>query len=169
MQLSVKAHPTALQDGRFLAHFYTCHPADKRYNATNQRYWLEYHPKLEVTNPFRNKNTHLIRPSANSESYAVAEGLEPFQLWLRLTNQDTYITGPFDFAEINGKRTRDRVPLSQWRILHKHSAELGNEIPALNLPDYSIHCGQFHTSYTESSVEARLEAYLSSPSSLSTV
>ena len=40
--LSIKAHPAALQDGRFLAQFYTCHPAEKRDNAVNQRYWL-YH------------------------------------------------------------------------------------------------------------------------------
>ena len=34
--LSISAHPAALQDGRFLAQCYTCHPADKRYkNAVN--------------------------------------------------------------------------------------------------------------------------------------
>ena len=89
LHLSVQAHPAALQDGRFLAQFYTCHPADKRYNAINQRYWLEYHPKFEVANPYCNKHTHMIRPSSQSEAYAKAEGLAPFSLWVRLANADT--------------------------------------------------------------------------------
>ena len=168
LQLSIKAHPTALQDGVFLAQFYTCHPADKRYNAANQRYWLEYHPRLEVSNPVRKKHTHLIRPSADSEAHAQTEGLEPFSLWLRLINEDTYISGPFNFADINGRRSRDRVPECQWRILAKHP-NLSNEVPSLNLPGYSIHYGQFHTSYTEQSVDARIEAYMLSPSTPETV
>lgn len=165
LHLSVQAHPHALQDGKFLAQFYTCHPADKKYNAANQRYWLEYHPKLEVANPYRNKHTHLIRPLSESESYAKAEGLVPFQLWVRLTNEDTYILGPFDFAVINGRRTRDRVPASQWRILAGYQGKLVNEVPSLDLPDYSIHYGQFHTNFEEKSINDRIEAYLTTPSS----
>ena len=169
LQLSIKAHPTALQDGRFLAQFYTCHPADKRYNAANQRYWLEYLPVLEVADPFRNKHTHLIRPSNESESYAVAEGLRPFSRWIRLTNEDTYVSGPFDFADVNGRRTRDRVPEAQWRILAKRTDLFSNEVPSLALPDYSIHFGQFHTSFTGHEIEARIDAYLANPSSPATV
>ena len=169
LQLSIKTHPTALQDGRFLAQFYTCHPADKRYNAANQRYWLEYLPILEAADPFRNKHTHLIRPSNDSESYAVAEGLRPFSRWVRLTNEDTYVSGPFDFADVNGRRTRDRVPEAQWRILAKRTDLFSNEVPSLALPDYSVHFGQFHTSFTGQEVEARIDAYLANPSSPATV
>ena len=35
LQRSIQAHPAALQDGRFLVDFYTCHPADRRYNVSN--------------------------------------------------------------------------------------------------------------------------------------
>ena len=168
LQLSVKAHPAAVQDGRFLAQFYTCHPADKRYNAINQRYWLEYHPRYELASPARNKHTHLIRPSADSARYAIAEGLQPFSLWIRLTNHDTYISGPFDFADVNGRRTRDRVPEAQWRLLSKYPG-LANEVPSLDLPSYSVHYGQFHTVFFDKSVEAKLEAYFTSPSTPNTV
>ena len=116
-QRYVQAHPSALKDGRFIVDFYTCHPADKRYNAINQRYWLEYHPKLEVANPYRDRCTHIIRPSAQLPSYAIAEGLQPFSQWMRLTNADTFIVGPFDFAIINGRKSKDRVPFAQWKIL----------------------------------------------------
>ena len=169
LDLSVQAYPAALQDGRFLVQFYVCHPADKKYNAINQRYWLEYHPNFEVANPYRNKHTHLIRPSSQSESYAKAEGLKPFSQWLRLTNSDTYISGPFDFAEINGRRTRDRVPKEQWETLSKFQHMFNNEIPSSALPEYAVHFGQFHTQYSVPEVNTRVTAYLANPSDPTTM
>jgi hypothetical protein len=41
-QDSVSLYPPCLQDGRFLVKFYMAHPADARYNAINQCYWLQY-------------------------------------------------------------------------------------------------------------------------------
>lgn len=169
LQRSVCAHPPALQDGRFLVDFYTCHPADKRYNAVNQRFWLEYHPTLEVANPYRDRCTHMIRPSAQSASYAIAEGLRPFSQWIRLTNADTFIVGPFDFAVINGRKSKDRVSLAEWKILHQFKHLFNNEAPCLDLPDYSVHCGQFHTSFLSKDINSRVAAYLTAPSSPSTV
>ena len=92
-----------MQDGRFLVEFYVGHPADKRYNAKNQRFWLEYHPIVEIANPHRNWTTHLIRPSDQSQAYAAKERLRLFRQWVRLTNADTYVCGPFEFAVINGR------------------------------------------------------------------
>ena len=86
---SLSLHPNALQDGKFLVDFYICHPGDIYYNAVNQRYWLEYHPILDDNRPNHQATAHLIRPSAQSESYAVAEGLRPFHQWVRLINTDT--------------------------------------------------------------------------------
>ena len=169
LQRSIQAHPSALQDGRFLVAFYTCHPADKRYNAINQRYWLEYHPTLEVANPYRSRCAHMIRPSSQSPSYALAEGLKPFSQWVRLTNADTFITGPFDFAIINGRKSRDRISEKQWTTLGKHNHLFTNETPPLDLPDYSVHCGQFHTSFHSVPINTRIAAYSASPSSPSTV
>jgi len=109
LALSMREHPDCVHDGRFLVNFYTCHPDDKFYNARNQRYWLEYHPKLCEPDPHRQRSTHLIRPSSQSPSYATAEGLLPFRQWVRLTNSDTYITGPFDWATVNNRKSRDRI------------------------------------------------------------
>ena len=169
LQRSIRAHPSALQDGRFLVDFFTCHPADKRYNAINQRYWLEYHPSLEVADPHRNRCAHLIRPSAESASYADAEGLKPFRQWVRLTNADTYITGPFDFAIVNGRKSRDRIGAEHWKKLGEHNHLFVNETPCLDLPDYSVHCGQFHTSLESPAITSRVVAYLAQPSSPDTV
>ena len=60
---TMREHPTAFQDGKFLVNFFTVHPADKYYNASNQCFWLEYHPILEEPNPHRQRSTHLIRPT----------------------------------------------------------------------------------------------------------
>jgi hypothetical protein len=169
LQRSVQSHPSALQDGKFLVDFYTCHPADKRYNAINQRYWLEYHPKLEVSNPYRDRCTHMIRPSAQSPSYAVAEGLQPFSQWMRLTNACTFIIGPFDFAVINGRKSKDRVPFAQWKVLSTFKHLFNNETPSLSLPEYSVHCGQFHTSFVSAPTNARITAHLANPTSPATV
>jgi hypothetical protein len=35
---SISLYPSALQDGWFLVEFYVLHPADIRFNATNQQY-----------------------------------------------------------------------------------------------------------------------------------
>ena len=169
VQNSLKAHPTAFQDGRFLVDFYTCHPADTYYNAINQRYWLEYHPILDTTNPSRNKHTHLIRPSAASPTYATAEGLRPFRQWVRLTNSDTYITGPFDFAVINNRKSRDRISRKHWTTLAGFKHLFSNNIPSLELPEYSVHFGQFHSSYESKPHDTHICAFLASPSSPSTV
>ena len=78
LQLSIDAHPECLQGGRFLTQLCICHPADKKYNAINQRYWLDYLPTYAGDNIRRNRNTNLIKPSSNSESYAEAKCLRPF-------------------------------------------------------------------------------------------
>ena len=106
----------------------------------------------------------MIRPSAESEPYAVAKGLRPFSQWVRLTNQDTYITGPFDFAVVNGRKSRDRVPTDQLQLLSKYSHLFTNEIPSLSLPEYSVHYGQFHTSFKSDHLLGRLDALYANPS-----
>lgn len=164
LERTLKANHNAMQNGNFAVDCITCHPEDKRYTTTNQRYWLEYHPRMTSANPHRNRKTHMIRPSSRSPSYALAEGLTPFSQCVPLTNADTYMTGPFDFAAINGRKTRDRVSAVQWKILSKFNYMFTNETPCLLLPDYSVHCGQFHTSFHSARLEGRLDACYVTPS-----
>ena len=115
----LRKHPNGTQDGRFLVNFYTFHPKDKLSNPINQCYWLDYHPICDVSDPLRQRTTHLLRPSANSPNYAVAQGLRPFQQWGRLTNLDTFIHGPFDFAVVNNRKSRNRISQENWTTLYK--------------------------------------------------
>ena len=79
LRKSVLLHPNAMQDGKFLVDFYICHPRDCIFNAINQHYWLEYHPASEVLQPEHQSTAHLIRPTAQSKDYDIAEGLTPFR------------------------------------------------------------------------------------------
>ena len=117
-----------------------------------------------MADPYRNRTTILIRPTSRSPDYAVAEGLQPFTQWICLTNADTFISGPFDFATISGRKSRDRIPAEQWNVLIKHKHLFTNATPSLSLPDYSVHSGQFHSTFECASIGARIDACLACPS-----
>ena len=158
---SLRLHPTGLQDGKFLVEFYVCHPSDKLFDAPNQRYWLEYHPTFDGPGSDHKYTAHLIRPSAASKNYAIAEGLTPFRQWVRLNNSDTYICGPFDFANVNGRRTNDRVPLAQWKILNSFKDRFSNPVPTLELLGYSVHFSQPHVQISDDYLSKRYETCMS--------
>ncbi len=67
-----------LQDCRFLVEFFTLHHDDIGYNATNQRFWLQYHKSGNIATPTSFAATHLIRPSDTSEDHAKRHGLVLF-------------------------------------------------------------------------------------------
>ena len=74
---SVALCPSCLQDGRFLVDFYMSHPANIRYNAINQRFWLQY--RNQTTATFGTLDAHLITPSDTSEARAARLHLIPLR------------------------------------------------------------------------------------------
>jgi hypothetical protein len=97
---SMLLYPSCMLDGWFLFKFYISHPADWHYNAVNQQYWLQLHYLEDITSPHSTANTHLVRPSETSESYASCHKLLPLGKWLNISHLDTYIHGPVEFATI---------------------------------------------------------------------
>jgi hypothetical protein len=149
--------PTCLTDGRYLVEFYILYSADDRYNATNQRYWLQYHTKGDLLSPSITSDMHLIRPSDTLEALAARHHFMPFRQWITLTYESVYIHGPFEFAMINGRRSRDRVSLDDWTILHGNKHLYTNLPPSLVLPTYSVHCDQgVHIAFESQSVSETL-------------
>ena len=122
-----------------------------------------------MANPHRNRTTHLIRPSDQSKAYAAKERLRPFRQWVRLTNADTYVCGPFEFAIINGRKSRDRISEDNWNFLNKYNHMFANEIPSLQLPAYSVHCSRFHISIEDESISHRVAVNLTEPVTLDQV
>jgi hypothetical protein len=142
-------YPSCLQDGRFLLNFFISHPSNSRVNTINQRYWLQYHTLSKLQSPLTMTDTHLIRPSDTLVDYAQRHKLCLFQKWLNLTHLDTFIHGPFEFASVHGRKTRDRVSQANWDILKLHFDMFHNPLPHFNGPSYSIHADrgahvQFH-------------------------
>lgn len=144
---SLALYPSCLQDCRFLVDFYILHPADVRFNAINQRYWIQYHPHQDGGSNAALDESHLIRPSESSEAYAKRHRLVPCRRYLNLSHSDTYICGPFDFATIKGRKCRDRIGREHWESLARHSSMFSNPVPSQDLPTYSIHVDHtFHFS-----------------------
>jgi hypothetical protein len=136
---STSLSPSCLQDGRFLMEFYTLHHADVWFNASNQQYWLQYHSIGNITTPTSSTTTHLIRPSDTSEEHAARHRLVPFCRWINLLHSGTLLHGPFEFASVNGRKTRDQVSPANWDVLAKFSTLYQNPLPWFDLPSYSIH------------------------------
>jgi len=152
-------HPGALQYGHFLVDFYVLHPSDVTYNDVNQRYWLEYHPLSELQHPNHQTSCHLIRPTLTSEEYARASGLTPFRQWLIIHHEDTFIHGPFEFATINGRKTRDRISAEDWSWLRKASHLFSNQTPPTSLPAFCVHLNHHHSVHHLPHATARVLAY----------
>ncbi len=145
---SMSLYPSCMLDGKFLFEFYICHPSDWRYNAVNQRYWIQYHGQNDIKCPTLSLETHLIRPSDTSVDYALRHKLLPFRKWLHITHSDTFIHGPFEFATVRGRKTRDRISQDDWNVLLRHTSMFQNPIPSFDVPTYSIHVDRgAHVSY----------------------
>ncbi len=145
---SVSLYPLCMLDGQFLFKFYICHPADWHYNVVDQHYWLQFHGCKDIAHPSLSTDTHLVRPSDMSDDYTKRHNLLPYQKWLNITHLDTYIHGLFEFATVNGRKTRDRISQDEWDILRKHSSMFLNPLPTFDVPTYSIHVNRgAHVSY----------------------
>ena len=145
LQDSIALSPSCLQDGRFLVDFYIPHPADSRYNAINQRFWLQYHTFNPLSTQMLTSDAHLIRPSESSEEYAKRHHLVSCRCWLNVTHHDTYIHGPFEFATVRNRKTRDRISQSDWTILSDHTSMFTNPLPLFDIPSFSLHADHnFH-------------------------
>ena len=93
-------------------------------------------------------NTHLLRPTDSSETYADRHKLLPLRKYINLTHTDTFIHGPYDFAVINKRKSRARISQIKWDILKSHCNLYHNPIPRFDVPTYSVHVdASAHTSF----------------------
>ena len=157
---SISSNPNAIHDGKFLAEYLIQHPDDAQFSAPNQRFWTEYHKKqgrFVVNNDY-----HLIKPISESPAYCEQKNLVAYSQWIHIHHENTFIHGPFNFASINGRKTRDRISNIDWQILADSKARFDNEPPTLHQTTaytYSYHTNsQFHTIRHDESVTQRLNA-----------
>ena len=88
---------------------------------------------------------------------AIRQQLVPFRRWLNLTHSDTYLHGPFDFASVNWRKTRDRISQADWDILACQAHQFHNALPKFDMPSWSAHadCG-VHVTFCDPSHVAAL-------------
>jgi hypothetical protein len=91
LEVLMSSNSSCLVDGQYLVDYYICHPADSRYNAINQCYWLRYHNANNISHPMSSTESHLLQPSDSSESYAHRHNLFPYHSYNNLTHANTYI------------------------------------------------------------------------------
>jgi hypothetical protein len=145
---STSLSPSCLQDGWFIVKFYTLHHNGVQFNASNQRYWLQYHHSSDIATPTSSTATHLIQPSDTLKAHATQLSLVPFRRWVNLTHSNTFIHGPFSFAVTHGRQTCDCISKTDWDTISSHSSMFTNPLPSSDLPSYSIHVDRgVHISY----------------------
>eukprot|EP00956_Cyclotella_meneghiniana_P028882 scaffold68484_cov41-Cyclotella_meneghiniana.AAC.4 len=156
---SLPLNPTCLHDGRYLVYFLICHPKDRHLHPQNQRWRLEYHPASTVAR-LHQGDYHLLRPDSHSALYAREHRLHPFCQWINLLHDKVYLHGPFEFATINGRKTRDRINNTDWAQLIAASPKFDNTTPELNMRPFTglqFSCN-FHIAVPDASVHARVIA-----------
>ena len=105
------------------------YPKDSESSFENKRYWTEYHESL--SNKQLNSHYHLIQPSEVTQRIATQQNLVPYREWINLSDTSIRLHGPFDFAILNHRKTRDRINTTDWAILRSLSKSYDNDPPNL--------------------------------------
>ncbi len=88
---------------------------------------------------FGTMDAHLISPSEASEDRALRNHLIPVRAWVNLTHADTFIHGPFDFALVRNRKTRDQIDQTAWDAVACRSDSFQNKVPRFDIPTFSVH------------------------------
>ena len=151
-------NPHVFSDGKFLVEYYVAHPDDSKYGAINKRYWKEYHAKLGSYQ--LHKKYHIIKPTICEEKYCVEKSLIPYETWSYIGQENIFIHSPFDFATLNGRKTKDRISEFDWKKLIQSKDEYHNHPPVLTAPRVSLHIDTpIYSSHTSVSISSKIQSY----------
>jgi hypothetical protein len=80
---------------------------------------------------------HIIQPSQYSKGTAKSKQLVPYREWIHIDGNaiamqgPLAIHGPFNFAKLKNRQTRDRVSAKDWLILSELQSLYQNQAPAI--------------------------------------
>jgi hypothetical protein len=159
-QIDTTTQPACLQNGRFLVDFHIEHHQDGALDIRDRPFWLEYHR----SNIHKTISTryHILQPSQFSARTAMNKDLVPYREWLNLSDPTVSLLGPFDFATINNRKTRDRVTGPQWSQLQAQKTKFDNDAPVLRNRAMMIDISQpvYETIATDPEVVRRCTAFM---------
>ena len=76
---------------------------------------------------------------------------------------DTFLLGPFNFATINGRKTRDRIAREHWQLLLDRRGRYDNKPPRLESHLQGITCyidTPYHSEYFDETIESSIHQHL---------
>jgi hypothetical protein len=131
-ETSLRHHPSCLQDGRFLAKFLIAHHRDAKLDISDRRFWLEYN----FSNPPKclGIDYHILQPLQYSAATEKSKQLVSYREWINISDPELTIHGPFNFATLNNRKTRDRISATDWKSLAESQAKYHNHAPQLSPP-----------------------------------
>ncbi len=106
---------------------------------------------------------HLVRPTKDKSSYCSANNLQPYQEWINIHDNDTFLLGPFNFSTIQGRKTKDRIDTQIWQQLHALQDRFDNDAPTfnINLQGYICHVDTLcHSEHQSQSITASINSVL---------
>ena len=127
LDLSMIKHSKCLQDGRFIAEFYTHHVQDNTLDWMSKIFWLEYHKSDRVKR--LSEKYYLLPPTDISVKQASLKNLVPYREYIQFGDPSVLIHGPFQFAKLNGRKTRDRISVDDCNILQSERAKYDDSPP----------------------------------------
>ena len=103
-------------------------------------------------------NFHIIKPTESTHSYVKQKHLIPFREWIYIHHKDTFLHGPFDFATINGQKTKDHISSQDWSTLSQIKQKYDNSAPVTNLiSTNAFHINtQYHTVHKDHAIDIRM-------------
>jgi hypothetical protein len=125
----MEKNPACLQNGSFIAEFLMEHYRDKQLLYEDKRFWLEYH-HVVLGKQWSDKY-HLLQPSDLSTKTAKDRNLQTYREWVNFNDPAVYVHGPFEFATLNKRKTRDRVSLVDWQVLVQHKGKYHDAPPRI--------------------------------------
>ena len=156
LQTSLEQNPSLAIDCKYFVHYYIQHPDDETYNHINKRYWKEYHQRLGTYQ--LHEQFHLVKPDRNEHTFCKAKNLVPYAEWIYLNNTKTIICGPFEFATIDERKTKDRISEKQINAIIKAKDKYDNDPPVLCSRAMSIHLDtSYYSTHSNKNVDNRIQ------------
>jgi hypothetical protein len=125
------------------------------------RFWKEHH----APNAYKPLSTKcfLLQPSEFPPPLAEQRSLVPYREWINLHDSTIYIHGPFNFATLNNRKTRDRISETEWRTLAEKSNQYNNASPEIRQRNIHVNVTQpvFEIHLSNDEVASRTQAFMS--------
>jgi hypothetical protein len=89
-------------------------------------------------------------------------GLTPYREWVQLDDTSITLHGPFNFATMNNRKTRDRVAKADWLVLQDREAFYHNAAPKLSTRIMHVDISQpsYENIKTDHEVQSRCQSFM---------